>query len=111
MKHITKLLLVTSAAAAFTSQLSAAERVLSPRAQDNQIRIVAGSSSGSELTRDFYSLGDAAKAKAVGGHSVIAASSKSDPDLAHAKPARVGSPKGLEQLRESGKEFQIAPLK
>lgn len=111
MKNITKLLLVTGVAMAFTSQVGAAEPLLSPRAQANQIRTVPGISSASESLRDSNSLGAAALAKASGGRSVVVASSKNDVDLAHSKPVRFGSPRGLQQLQESGKEFQIAPLK
>jgi hypothetical protein len=111
MKNITKLLLVASAAVALTSQASAHEPALSPRAQANQMITVPRSGSDPDIARDQNALGVAAKAKASAKHSVIAGTASNDRNLVRSKPSRVGSPKVLQQLQESGREFQVAPLK
>lgn len=111
MKNMTKLLLVTSAAVAITSQAGAAERVLSPRAKANQIITVPATGSDPDVIRGQNALGAAARSKTLGSRSMIAATSPNDPDLVRSQGPRAGSPRGLQQLRESGREFQVAPLK
>ena len=110
MKNI--LLLAAAAATLLTvNTVSAAEPALSPRAKANQPIKVSGTGSDVDLVRGQNDLGVAAKSKASGSHSVIAGTSKNDPDLIRGQTARIGSPKGLQQLRESGRDFQVAPLK
>ncbi len=111
MKNITKLLLTVGAAVALSSQAGAAEPFLSPRAKANQPSKPAGGSDTLVFGKSPNALGDAAKAKASGGHYSVAGSSKNDPDLIRGQWTRTGSPKGLQQLRESGREYQVAPLK
>ena len=110
MKNI--LLLAAAAATLLTvNTLSAAEPALSPRAKANQPIKVSGTGSDVDLVRGQNDLGVAAKSKASGSHSVIAGTSKNDPDLILGQTARIGSPKGFQQFRESGRDFQVAPLK
>jgi hypothetical protein len=111
MKSITTFLLAAGAAIALSSQAGAAEPLLSPRAKANQPSKVVGGSDTLVFGKNPNALGDAAKAKASGGHYSVAGSSKNDPDLVRGQWARTGSPKGLQQLRESGREHQVAPLK
>ncbi len=111
MKNITKLLLAAGAAVILTSAARADEPYLSPRAKASQPSKVTGGSDTLVFGKNPNALGDAAKAKASGGHYSVAGSSKNDPDLVRGQWARTGSPKGLQQLRESGREHQVAPLK
>ena len=111
MKNITKLLLVTGAAVALTSVARADEPLLSPRAKANQPIKVSGGGSDVDLIRGQNDLGAAAKSKALGSHSMTTGTSKNDPDLVRGQWSAIGSPKGLQQLRDSGRAFQVAPLK
>ena len=110
MKNITKLLLVTGAAVALTSAVRADEPFLSPRAKANQSVRLAGSGNDADLARGQNTLGDAARSKTA-GLPIVVGSSKNDPDLVRGQWDATGSPKGLQQLRDSGRTFQVAPLK
>jgi hypothetical protein len=108
---MTKFLLVAGAAVALTGQVGAAEPLLSPRAKAAQpITVSSGSAADPDLIQGQNLVGAAAAAKAA-GPAVVAGSAINDPDLVHGQWARAGSPKGLQQLRASGREFQVAPLK
>ena len=110
MRNMTKLLLVAGAAVALTGQVGA-EPLLSPRAKAAQpITVSSGSAADPDLIQGQNLVGAAAAAKAA-GPAVVAGSATSDPDLVQGRWARTGSPKGLQQLRASGREFQVAPLK
>ena len=111
MKNITKLLLVAGAAVALTSAVRADEPLLSPRAKANQPMKASSGGSDVDLVRGQNDLGVAAKSKASGSHSMIASTSKNDPDLVRGQWTVTGSPKGVQQLRDSGRAFQVAPLK
>ena len=111
MKSITKLLLAACAAVALTSATRADEPLLSPRTSANQPGKISGAGREADLVRGQNDLGVAAQSKASGSRSAIAGTSKNDPDLAHSQGAVTGSPKGVQQLRESGRAFQVAPLK
>ncbi len=110
MKDMTKFLLAASAAVALIGQAGAAEPLLSPRAKAAQPITVSGGSGDPDLVHGQNSVGAAAAAKAA-GTPMVAGTSSNDPDLVRGQWARTGSPKGLQQLRESGREFQVAPLK
>ncbi len=110
MKNITKLLLIAAASASWNIRGNAGEPLLTPRAMGNQTVVVSGHSNDPDLVRGQNDLGEAARAKASGNPSMVAVSSR-DRDLTRDRFARVGSPRGLDQLRGSGREFQIAPLK
>ena len=111
MTNITKFLLVAGAAVALTGQVGAAEPLLSPHAKAAQpITVSSGSAADPDLIQGQNLVGAAAAAKAT-GPAVVAGSAINDPDLVHGQWARAGSPKGLQQLRASGREFQVAPLK
>ncbi len=110
MKTIAKLILCAGAAVALTSQVVADEPFMSPRAKANQIMTVPRTGTVQDLARGQNDLGVAAKSKASGGITVVAGATKNDPDLAHGV-AVPGSPRAQQQLKESGREFQVAPLK
>jgi len=111
MRNMTKFLLVAGAAVALAGQVGAGEPLLSPRAKAAQPIIVSGGSAADpDLIQGQNLVGAAAAAKAA-GPAVVAGSAINDPDLVHGQWARAGSPKGLQQLRASGREFQVAPLK
>ena len=111
MKNLTRLLLAAGSAVILAGAVHADQLALSPRAQANQpAKFYAGSSSV-DLVRGQNDLGLAAGQKASGGRSVIAGVSTNDPDLVRADRTVTASPKGLEQLRDSGRDFQVAPLK
>ena len=109
----TTLLLAAAAVAAFTAvnTASADDPLLSPKARANQPAKISGTGIDAYLIRGQNAPGVAAKAKASGAHSMVAGDSKNDPDLLRAQASRTGSPKGLQQLQESGRNFQVAPLK
>jgi hypothetical protein len=90
---------------------TADDALLSPRAKANQPPKTAGTGSDANLVRGQNDLGVAAKAKASGNPSTFAGPSTNDPDLVRGQWTRTGSPKGLQQLRDNGREFQVAPLK
>ena len=110
MKNITKLLLAAGAAVILTGVASADEPFLSPRAKANQPAKATGGSDAPAVTNP-NALGTAAQTKASGGRYSVIGSSKNDPDLVRGQWAKTGSPKGLQQLRESGRDLQVAPLK
>jgi hypothetical protein len=114
MNNMKTILLLPIAAAtlfAAVSTVKADEPLLSPRAKANQPSKVFGLGSDADLVRGHNDPGVAAKAKASGGHSTIVGTSNNDPDLIRGQTTRAGSPKGIQQLRESGRDFQVAPLK
>jgi hypothetical protein len=96
---------------AAVNTVSADEALLSPRAKANQPSRISRSGIDPDLVRGQNDPGVAAQAKASGAHSMIAGASKNDPDLVRAQAAKTGSPKGLEQLHENGRDFQVAPVK
>src|SRR5262249_27205722 len=96
---------------AAVNTVSADEALLSPRAKANQPSRISRSGIDPDLVRGQNDPGVAAQAKASGVHSMIGGASKNDPDLVRAQAAKTGSPKGLEQLRQNGREFQVAPVK
>lgn len=111
MKNITKLFIATGAAVILTSAARADEPLLSPHAKGNQPPKVSSAGSDVDSVRGQNDLGVAARSKASGRHSIVAGNSKNDPNLVQGQSAKIGSPKGLQQLRESGRDFGIAPLK
>ncbi|MBI3870448.1 MAG: hypothetical protein HY299_18120 [Verrucomicrobia bacterium] len=111
MKNTLLLAAATATLLTAVNTAKADEPFLSPRAKANQTLNVSGNGSDPDLVRGQNDLGVAAASKASGHHSVIAGASKNAPDLVHGQPMVTASPKGLQQLRESGRAFQIAPLK
>ena len=111
MKNMTKLLLAVSAAMALASQAGAAEALLSPRAKANQITVVTPIGIDPDLVRGQTALGVAALTKVTGSRPIFTGPSANDPDLVRGQWAVTGSPKGIQQLRESGRGFMVAPLK
>lgn len=110
MKNICTLI-VASAFLGFTIQVGAAEPNLSPRAKANQIvKAERSTGSQSDAVRADNSLGVAAKNKASARHATVAGSAQ-QADHARMEPPRIGSPKGLQQLRDRGAKFEIAPMK
>lgn len=111
MKNSFILAAATAVLLAAVNSASAGEAPLSPRAKANQIPTAVSGSPIAEAARGQNALGAAALTKASGRHSALVISSRSAPDVVHEQWARTGSPRGLQQLRESGREFQVAPLK
>src|SRR2546425_3867066 len=106
MRNMTKFLLVAGAAIALAGQVGAAEPLLSPRAKAAQPIIGSGGSAADpDLVQAQKSVAQPRR-KPWAGPAVVAGSATSDPDLVHGRWARTGSPKGLQQLRASGREFQ-----
>lgn len=107
------LLLAAAIATLLTSvnSVSAGEQLLSPRARANQPSVGSCACNDADLVRGQNDLGVAAKSKASGGQSVAMGASKANRELPLVQSARIGSPKGLQQFPEGGREFQVAPLK
>jgi hypothetical protein len=110
MKNITKLLVAASAAMAFSSQAGAGEALLSPRAKANQITVVTAIGSDPDRSAARPRSGVAALTKVSGSRPIISGTYANDPALLRGQWAGRISER-IEQLRESGREFMVAPLK
>ncbi|MBI3852994.1 MAG: hypothetical protein HY298_22300 [Verrucomicrobia bacterium] len=108
MKSFNKILLVSAVAVGFNlaQAAKADEPLLSPRGKANQITRVPGINTDPDLVRGQL-LGAAAKAQSA-RPTMIAGSSKNDPDLVHGVPYLAGK-NPMRDLR--GKTFEVAPLK
>ena len=94
-----------------TGTACAADSALSPRAKANLPSQTSGGGTHPDLVRGKNDPGVAAIAKASGAPSTVVGASSNDPDLVRGQWTKAGSPRGLQQTRESGREFQVAPLK
>jgi hypothetical protein len=109
MKTMTKLLL-GAVVAAFASTSFAAEPLLSPRAQGNQAKVMAGSTEDQTVTITYVDSAPALLSPRAQGNQIRrVAGTNNDPDLVAAMQALPGSPK--DKLQHQADVYQIAPMK
>lgn len=106
MKNIQKIVVLTAVAASFTlaNRALAGDQILSPRAQEQQTKVVSGTNTDPDLAH-----GVVLAPKVLAKRSpVIVGNSKNDPDLVHQYASTSGTPK---QQDQQPMQFQIAPSK
>lgn len=106
MKKINKILVLTAIVASFTlaNRASAGDTLLSPRAEEQQRRVVPGTNTDPDLAH-----GVVLAPKVVAKRSpIIVGNSKNDPNLVHQYASTPGTPK---QQDQQPMQFQIAPSK
>jgi hypothetical protein len=112
MKTMNKILLMSAVALSMTavSNAKADGALLSPRAQENQIRTVAGTNSDPDLAhRQMAQNGVLLSPRAQANQATRVAGTNSDPDLVAAMQAQTGSPKS--KSLQPVQVYQIAPMK
>ena len=87
----------------------AGESLLSPKAEDNRIRVVSGSAQNDLLKEARTSLLSPKAQEQL--KTVRMGTSKNDPDLLAGIRNSTLSPKSREQLGDRAERFEIAPLK
>ena len=105
MKKINKILVLTAVVASFTlANRALADTVLSPRAQEQQRKVVPGTNTDTDLAH-----GVVLAPKVLAKRSpIIVGNSKNDPNLVRQYASTSGTPK---QQDQQPMQFQIAPSK